>query len=86
MHDEMDVYIQRRLKNWAAVKKPAVNGRKRLLRAVVLGDLAPKQASIWQFWPKSQAIDAFQDEQFHIPYTQTKYWSFHLATSTHLAM
>jgi hypothetical protein len=91
MRDKMDVYIQRRLKNWAAANQPAADGRKQLLKSVVVLDSPSNQASLWQLWakyrsPRNRTTYVYQDYQFQIPFTQSKYWSYHLATSIRLAM
>ena len=36
MDDEMDVYLSRCLKNWAARRQPPARGKERLLRALIL--------------------------------------------------
>lgn len=42
MNDEMDLYLSRSLKNWAARHRPSPHGKDRLLRAIV----APRWKSL----------------------------------------
>jgi hypothetical protein len=89
---EMDVYIGRCMKNWAAFQKPAQGGRERLLRvASIRPDLyhtplglpiADMLKSLFYLQPVME-IEA--DGSF-VPFTQSRVWSFHLATAPRVAI
>ena len=83
---EMDVYIGRCMKNWAAFQKPAQGGRERLLRvASIRPDLyrtrlgLPIASTLKSLFYPQPVMDSEADWLF-VPFTQSRVWSFHLAT------
>lgn len=88
--DEMDRYISRSIKNWAALKSLPAGGRERLLQQA-------SQTSIRQlpWWEKiSISLGLFyqtKSERFHggnrrvIPATQSRVYSYYLITNWRFA-
>ena len=88
----MDAYISRCLKNWAAYRQPSADGRQRLLRAAAVGPdlyrtrLAPPIASIIRSILYTQPVIEPESDWLLTPFTQSRLWSFHMATSSRLTI
>lgn len=89
---EMDAYISRCLKNWAAYRQPSADGRQRLLRAASIQPelyrtrLASPIASLIRSILYTQPIVEPDAEWLFTPFTQSRLWSFHMATSSRLTI
>lgn len=90
MDDEMDLYLSRCLKNWAARYQPPLRGKERLLRAIV----SPR----WIFARRSVASRAVAREYNHsnqavyLPgimmrgsFTLSLAWPVHIASLVNVA-
>jgi hypothetical protein len=84
MKDEMDVYISRNLKNWAARQQPPGGMRGHLLKEAGAASL-PKQTNFF-----SRYLVRFLNRQYTTfnpedwlsePFTQSRAWSFHIAST-----
>lgn len=89
---EMDAYISRCMKNWAALRNPAPDGRQRLLRAAsIRPDLygtrigMPIANLLKSLFYSQTIIEPEQDWSF-VPLTQSRLWSFHMVTSPRLTL
>ena len=83
--DEMDIYLRHRLKNWVARQKPSQDVRERLLQAA-------KSTPVQDDWLIIRILHSisgvlFSGTAFHPrgewkvnPATQSRIFSFHLAT------
>jgi hypothetical protein len=67
--DEVDIYLERRLKNWAALYRPAPGDRQRLLRNAKLN----RMDMYWQvppYWTRifsNQVANAINGVQYNLP-------------------
>jgi hypothetical protein len=81
MNDQMDSYLSRCLKNWAARSRPPVDGKEKLLRAAVLD----KRAAGSEFYSQPGYYPDPRNEYSLVPITQSRMWSFHMAMTFRLA-
>ena len=95
MKYEVDSYLSKLLKNWAARQTLPEDGRERLLRAAASTPAIPEQngrVAIFDFFIRYFAAQT-RDYEFisplHdavvTPYSQSQVWSMELASSWHLA-
>jgi hypothetical protein len=78
--DEMDFYLSRCVKNWAASKHPPVNGRARLLRAAGSPPVQ-RDRQFMRFITYLKVMlmigqDVYPEREFFGPITKTSVWSF----------
>lgn len=92
MNDEMDFYLSRCLKNWAAESQPPRAARARLLRAAssppVQGErmLSRFYSFIRTFIPYGEErLEEYHDGWVLAPYHQPRVWSFYFAASWRMA-
>ncbi len=91
MKDPSDRYVSLLIKSWAADQYPPVEGRKQLLRSVLASGITHSARRSFSPFGKMRILFVrqtvypwkFGDKWFG-PYTQTKAWSFHLATDLRL--
>ena len=89
---EMDAYISRCLKNWATLQQPAPDGRQRLLRTASIRPdlyrtrLAPPIANIIKSIFYAQPVIEPESDWLLTPFTQSRLWSFHMATASRLTI
>ena len=88
---QMDAYVSRCMKNWAASQSLPSGSRERLLRAAeIRPDLyrvrlgAPLSELIKALFYTQQVIEPEPDWLF-VPFTQSRLWSFHIAVSSRVA-
>ena len=88
--DEMDFYLSRCVKNWAGKQQPPKDG---LLRLIMAAKSPPvqREKQIVRFVSYCKGL-LFENQEFYIegdwrmgPITQSRAWSFHLATNWRLA-
>jgi hypothetical protein len=89
MYDELDFYLGRRLKNWAAEHPLPADGRERLLAAAAGdGEIDRRPVSdlnLLDHLLASPICLPIQREGFQAFLTQSHVWQFRLATSMHSA-
>lgn len=85
MDDDLDIYVSRSLRNWAASQPLPAGGRQRLLKAATVvteyQDRTTYQPSIWQKNYTPTTAYPIHGDRFLGPLTQSGFWSFHLAIS-----
>ena len=83
MNDEMDFYLSRCVKNWAAQQQPPPGGRTRLLETASSPAIEQRRyfdrllyaINLWLFTPDH----TYHNHEWSIgPITQSRAWSFHL--------
>ena len=86
MANYFDHYLARNIKNWMANQRPPENGRARLLRQAAEMKANPQGKPV-----TLQKLYALQCSAYHPrgewlfgPITQTRLWSFHVATTYRL--
>jgi hypothetical protein len=91
LNDEMDVYLGRCVKNWAAQQKPTAGSREALLRAVVCPS-APEQtlfshllAILKDRYLYPEQVVHYQPEWRRGPLTLSAFWSFELASNCRIS-
>ena len=89
MYDELDFYLGRRLKNWAAEHYLPMDGRQQLLKAAT-GEEQIEQRPFYDLNLMDQLLSSpnclpIHREGFQAFLTQSHVWQFRLATSPHLA-
>jgi hypothetical protein len=94
---EMDAYISRCMKNWAACQPLPAGGRERLIRAASLRPdiyrtrLGSPFSNVLKAVFSSQPVGMFaaietEADWLFVPFTQSHLWSFHLATSSKITI
>ena len=86
MKDELDVYLGRCMKNWAADRDPPVESRRRLLIAAASLPVEQEQrlsnlfSIIWDrfFSSPDNFYTYYHDEWPRAPITQSSAWYFHV--------
>jgi hypothetical protein len=90
MNDDMDVYLSRCLKNWAADNKPPVSSRSSLLRAAkskpVQRDrqIVHAMVTICSLFFGREWVYAEEEWQFG-PHLNSRNWSYHISSNVRLA-
>ncbi len=92
MDDEMDFYLSRCIKNWAARYQPPVDGRERLIQAASksssMGMRSGYMVKVMTFLKTlffGQPVLDLRGVLLAEPYSQTHIWSFDTATNWRLA-
>ena len=90
MDEEMDFYLRRCIKDWAAGYQPPADGRAKLLKAAEqTWQHAPARrlgaiAYLWALIFDQPVVDFHPDGMVR-PYTQSRNWSLYIATQWRLA-
>ena len=88
--DEMDFYLSRCVKNWAASHCPPAGGRIRLLRAAASPPVQ-RERQLVRFLSYLKTLvsvgpDIYYEGEIYLgPITQSRAWSYHFATNIRLA-
>lgn len=84
---QVDDYVGRSLKNWAVQQPLPVDGRERLLRAARIrpemfdGRRLPEVGKFLKSFFNAQPALEYQPDWLFVPFTQSRLWSFHVATT-----
>lgn len=84
--DEMDYYLSRCIKNWAATKKAPIGGRVRLLDAASSPPVQRERQMV-RLLTYFKALlladrEFYPEREFYLgPFTQSRAWSFHFAAN-----
>ena len=84
--DEMDFYIKRCVKNWAAKRQPPTRGRARLIKAAS-ASLVQNDRQVVRFinylklWITVSQDIYSENDLYRGPITQSRAWSFHFAAN-----
>ena len=85
MHDQMDEYLSSCLKNWAARQPLPGHVRQDILNAAGGRVFLKKRSKVsWLqriFFTTGALQSLLEDWKVTLPFTQTKTWSLHLATT-----
>ena len=91
MKDPSDRYVGLLIKSWAAEQYPPQDGRKQLLNGVLTTGVTHPPVrpfsifrKIWALFTRQSMTPWIFGDKWFGPYTQTKAWSFHLATDLRL--
>lgn len=90
MNDEMDFYLSRSLKNWAATQRPPADDRARLLEAASSPPVQRDRqiihvlTAVWSGFFGREWVYA-EGDWFIGPHAYSRVWSLHVATNWRLA-
>jgi hypothetical protein len=91
MGDEIDVYLSRNLKNWAALHRPPLEGRARLMKAILFPPPGRPKSHLSDFIRR--LLDrvnppvhswVFYGDRPMGPMTQSRFWAWHFAADLRL--
>ena len=84
MNDEMDVYLNRYLKNWAVQLRPPADGREQLMQKAAAPpaeqEMSYLHALLNKLLSRSTSYHPHCGYLFG-PFTQSRAWSFHIAAT-----
>lgn len=86
MNDNMDGYLSRTIKNWAARQRVPAGGRELLLQTAARPNPPPQSLALMDLLDLLQRAffgpaNLKHDEAALGPFSQSRTWSFHVATS-----
>jgi hypothetical protein len=83
MNDNMDGYLSRTMKNWAARQRVPAGSRERLLQMAAHPTTPPESLDLLDLLRRALfgPVTLKHDEPALGPFSQSRTWSFHVATS-----
>lgn len=88
MIDDIDRYLAVCLKNWAAQQQPDSTLREQVIHQAAIPPMEGKNSIVRALWDWYLFHSAFRmppGDWFFEPFTQSRAWSFHMATTGRLA-
>jgi hypothetical protein len=82
MNDNMDGYLSRTIKNWAARQRVPAGSRERLLQLAAQPDASPQPMGLLDLIRRAFGPATLKHDEAALgPFSQSRTWSFHVATS-----